>query len=157
MNCSLNTWCLLPKNNFMNIVKIYLKIEIWIVSNIIQIFPGIKFKTMKKSCNPLIDFGKIEWQLVIPKLRLEYSELWWGTGGSFQVRNWVEQPMPTPGMDWCSDWFSSCRLPLLSELYLQHCGIRIHVLRWGPHQGKVSVNSIHGVRFPSVQRKWVSG
>lgn len=59
----------------MDIVKIYLKIQIWIVSNIIQMFPGIKFKAMKKSCNPLIDFGKMEWQLVISKLRLEYSEL----------------------------------------------------------------------------------
>lgn len=49
-------------------------------------FPGIKFKTVKKSCNPLIDFGKMEWQLVISKLRLEYSELQWGNGWFLPVQ-----------------------------------------------------------------------
>lgn len=43
-------------------------------------FPGTKSETMKKSCNPLIDSCEMKWQLVISKLRIEYSELQWGKG-----------------------------------------------------------------------------
>jgi hypothetical protein len=49
-------------------------------------FPGTKLESMKKSCNPLIDYCEMKRQLVISKLRRENSELQWGMGGSFQFR-----------------------------------------------------------------------
>lgn len=52
--------------------------------------------------------------------------------------------------------FNPVGFHLLLELHLQHCGIRTHVLRCDPNQGKVSVISVCQVRFPFVQTKWVS-